>query len=179
MVIAAKFEGKASAEVMPSICSPGPKYNPDCANRTTRAATHVIGTGRRPPLTCPSKGPGPGTHSAVLILLVAHLFDAGAYTPFEAPQLYPPEFSFGNSPDQNRFAQNQCVLPSFETDICCFELSEKARRVSESRVNQYWCLWCCSAVRSLAADSVLLTGILETLLPSLCRHWTHQVLSTK
>jgi len=85
-----KFEGKASAEVMPSICSPGPKYNPDCENRTTRAPTHVIGTGRRPPLTCPSKGPGPG-----------------AYTPFEAPQLYPPEFSFGNSPDQNRFAQNQ------------------------------------------------------------------------
>merc|ERR1719313_275836 len=88
-IIPTAFLGKAQAEAQPSICAPGPKYNVDAANRTQRSPTHVIGTSQRPPLNPGQKGPGPG-----------------AYTPFEPPQLYPPEFSFGNSPDQDRFASN-------------------------------------------------------------------------
>lgn len=48
-----------------------------------------IGTSLRPPLNMPSKGPGPG-----------------AYSPAKAPSSAPPQFSFGESPEQDRFATN-------------------------------------------------------------------------
>eukprot|EP00656_Telonema_subtile_P052220 TRINITY_DN7217_c0_g1_i3.p1 TRINITY_DN7217_c0_g1~~TRINITY_DN7217_c0_g1_i3.p1 ORF type:complete len:526 (-),score=75.98 TRINITY_DN7217_c0_g1_i3:197-1774(-) len=121
-MIPTKFEGKAFAEACPSTSAPGPKYNPDTSNSTARAPTHIIGTSQRPPLNPGHKGPGPG-----------------AYTPFNAPTQYPPEYSFGNAPDQDRFATNQYQgalaqksVPVLETPGPVYELRKNPAQLSKS-----------------------------------------------
>lgn len=83
-----RYEGPASAKASVSHASPGPKYN-TMPTETRAVPSWKIGTSKRPPLNMPNKGPGPG-----------------AYSPIKAPSTIPAEFSFGNSPDHNRFAQN-------------------------------------------------------------------------
>merc|ERR1711934_517074 len=83
-----RYEGPASAKASCSHASPGPKYNA-MPTEYRAVPSWKIGTSKRPPLNMPSKGPGPG-----------------AYSPYKSPSTRPADFSFGNSPDHDRFAQN-------------------------------------------------------------------------